>query len=276
MALIGTASVQEKSNAGLNFYVDGRDSSQTSIIQQLGTNPTNGIINGATWSSDGGGSWLFDGVNDRVIFGSDATTATQTDNNHYYEYHNDWTTSTHQQAVIDAWIKPLTITNGACILCKRTDNNGWPIIGFKMAATNSFDMDVSAGNYGNSLMYSQGNDNIISTGAWIHIGWSFCQRVGSGGSSNSHSNRTLWLNGAKITTNKSNYNSDRNDLTNSNRPFVMGNLADGSNWTSTYFHGYIAIVRVYSSGKGSSSKRWLFNENIIKQHYDEERSRFGV
>ena len=276
MALIGTASGQEKSNAGLNFYVDGRDSSQTSIIQQLGTSPCDGKIEGATWSSEGGGSWYFDGTNDRVVFGSDGTTATQTDSNHYYEYMHDYVAGGHGQCVVDAWIKPSTSGAGAPILAKRTDNNGWPIIDFRVHSVNSFDMDCSAGGYGGSLMYSRANDNVISTGTWYHVGWSFCQRVGSGGSSNSYSNRTLWLNGVKITTNKTVYGSDKNDLTISNRPFTMGNIADGSSWVNSYFHGYIAIVRLYSCSKGSSTKRWLFNENIIKQHYDSERSRFGV
>ena len=113
MALIGTVPADYPNvgsgGAGLNFYIDGKDSGQTSIIQQYGAEPWNGIINGATWSSEGGGSWYFDGSNDRVVFGSDATTVDQSDDTYRYNFSN--VDSGHVQVVVDAWIKPSTIIN---------------------------------------------------------------------------------------------------------------------------------------------------------------------
>ena len=277
MALIGTVPADwpdvRGGGAGLNFYVDGKDSNQTSIIQQYGSACWNGIINGATWSSEGGGSWYFDGSNDRVVFGSDATTASQSDSTHTYDFSN--VNSGHVQMVCDAWINPSTIAGGKVILSKRTDNNNWPRWEIKVNNTNSFDCDMSGGGYGASLMYSSGNDNILSTGTWSHIGWSFTQG-GPGASSNSYSNRTLWLNGVKITTGRTFYNSQRNDPGGSNRPFTMGNVVDGSTWNAHWYHGYIAIVRLYSCQAGSTSEKRMFNENIIKLHYERERARFGV
>jgi len=276
MALIGTVPADYPNvwsgGAGLNFYIDGKDSGQTSIIQQYGASCWNGIINGATWSSEGGGSWYFDGSNDRVVFGSDATTVDQSDSTHTYDFSN--VDSGHVQIVIDAWIKPSTIA-GSAILSKRTDNHNWPRFELVLSPTNSFDCNISAGGYGSSLMYSTGNDNIISTGTWSHIGWSFTQG-GPGASSNSYANRVLWLNGVKIATGQGYYSTQRNDPGGSNRPFTMGNNVDGSSWTANWYHGYIAIVRLYSCQAGSTTEKRHFNENIIKLHYERERGRFGV
>ena len=286
MALIGTVAADYPNvhgeSAGLNFYIDGKDSGQTSIIQQYGSASWNGIINGATWSSEGGGSWFFDGSNDRVVFGSDATTVNQSDSSHTYDF--SYPGSGHGQVVIDAWINPSTTGNGKAILSKRTDNQNWPRFELILANTNSFDCNISTSSYGASLMYSSGNDNIISAGTWYHIGWSFTQ--GGTSQTNSYANRVLWLNGVKIATGHGYYASQNNLPCGSNRPFTMGNVVDGSSWNAQWYHGYVAIIRVYSCQAGSTTERRglaqtqttpaQINENIIKLHYDRERGRFGV
>lgn len=226
---------------GLVFYVDAGNGnsypgSGTAWTDIIGSNDGT-LTNGPTFDSGNGGSIVFDGADDYVVFQSA----------------NQLNTLTVNGISVSAWINPTTTGDSGTgrIFSKRSGYNGWL---FFMDATNTIGVQVLTTTNGNLVFQSRGADNYITLNTWNHVVFTY--------SYNSGAPIKLYVNGGEI-----NYSSQ--DTNNANIPtddssglLLMGDTAEGYNRS---FDGDISNGMIHNR---------VLSSTEITQNYNALKNRF--
>ena len=230
-------------NRGLVFHLDA-----SAIQSYIGSGTTwvdmtnNGYIgtltNGPTFSSNNGGTIVFDGTNDYV------TTA---DVNHGTS-----------EFTLEAWVYFTAFNTNNSIIKKNTDNDYWPVFSMSVDNTGKLSGYYSSQVYGQCLEGAITNSGVITTGQWYHL----CFSKGAGG----YTTMKLNKNSVSQSYNFYLYGGHVNNVCDSSRPVVLGINFDSPNYINP-LNGNLAIARIYN--------RQLSDIEIL-ENFNIQRSRFGI
>jgi len=226
---------------GLVFYVDAGNGnsypgSGGTWSDLVGGNDGT-LTNGPTFDSANGGSIVFDGADDYVVFQSA----------------NQLNTLTVNGISVSAWINPTTTGDSGTgrIFSKRSGFNGWL---FFMDATNTIGAQVLTTINGNLVFQSRGADNYITLNAWNHVVFTY--------SYNSGAPIKLYVNGGEINYSLQDTNNANIPTDDSSGLLLIGDTEEGYNRS---FDGDISNGMIHN--RVLSSTEVLQNYNALKNRF---------
>jgi hypothetical protein len=203
----------------------------------LGPNVNNGtLINGPTFSSDNGGSIVFDGVDDYVDGIGGISTFSFIQNTGIF--------------TISAWVKLTNLSGARYFLGNNDGTTG--LKGFYLGHTGASGRLWLSITYGVS---GQATINLIRNDFFLNNNWVFVTAIGNGTSAQFYRNGQIFSIPGIIGT---------LSTEDSSRTLAVGRI---NNFNSSYWQGNVANVQIYN--------RTLSSEEIL-QNYNAQKSRFEL
>jgi hypothetical protein len=228
---------------GLVLYLDAANTksypgSGTTWNDLISTQRTGSLTNGPTFSSEVGGSIVFDGANDYINMGDDDVFSPSTG------------------FTFDIFFKPYTILNGSILEKYSSDGKN---VEYNFAFYNSeligWVADTNSSNYRGRKITSGSLLSYTSVNKWTH----FCF-VYDGGTQNS--SIKIYVNGSNIDNSDfsaGTFTSMKNTIT----PLTFAN----ANWGSGIISGSLGTIKLYNRSLSTTE---------ILQNYNALKGRFGL
>ena len=205
-------------------------------LYDLSGRGNNGTINGASYLSDGRGSFNFDGINQNMTI----------TNNSLYQFTNT------QPFTLSAWVKWRGDSNVSIISYASSGSRGFylTLIHSAVSRTNSFFFDYYDGS---AFRGTLGNSDVIPTNTWAHIA--------ATSSTNSVNDMHVYVNGSLVGR------TIRGSGSPSSIDYSSLPLNIGSRASSAYFNGQMSHICIYNKA---------LSVDEINQNYNATKYRFGL